>query len=165
MNLQIMSFMNFLVCITANHNFPESIVMLLLWWNFFLNSTSKQKSHFGPSLRHKILLYVVYQRHLCDFLKMSFLKKHKKAYFFHHWLASVLHEINSESVPNASMPGGLPIVRGRSPGVVLVPGVGASFLGVGVLDFRLGVEDLSFWNRDTILLEGATYFVSSYSEL
>lgn len=45
---------------------------------------------------------------------------------------------------SASMPGGLPIVRGRSPGVVLVPGVGASFLGVGVLDFRLGVDDLSF---------------------
>lgn len=48
------------------------------------------------------------------------------------------------NVPNASMPGGLPIVRGRSPGVVLVPGVGASFLGVGVLDLRLGVDDLSF---------------------
>lgn len=47
-------------------------------------------------------------------------------------------------VPNASMPGGLPIVRGLSPGVVLVPGVGASFLGVGVLDLRLGVDDLSF---------------------
>lgn len=49
---------------------------------------------------------------------------------------------------SASMPGGLPIVRGRRPGVVLVPGVGASFLGVGVLDFRLGVDDLSFLNRD-----------------
>lgn len=49
------------------------------------------------------------------------------------------------------MPGGLPIVRGLSPGVVLVPGVGASFLGVGVLDFRLGVDDLSFWNRETFL--------------
>lgn len=47
-------------------------------------------------------------------------------------------------VPNASIPGGLPIVRGLRPGVVLVPGVGASFLGVGVLDFRLGVDDLSF---------------------
>ena len=47
-------------------------------------------------------------------------------------------------IPNASMPGGLPSVRGRNPGVVLVPGVGASFLGVGVLDFRLGVDDLSF---------------------
>lgn len=47
--------------------------------------------------------------------------------------------------PNASiMPDGLPIVRGRSPGVVLVPGVGASFLGVGVFDFKLGVDDLSF---------------------
>lgn len=41
------------------------------------------------------------------------------------------------------------MVRGRRPGVVLVPGVGASFLGVGVLDFRLGVDDLSFYNRDT----------------
>lgn len=40
------------------------------------------------------------------------------------------------------------MVRGLSPGVLLVPGVGASFLGVGVLDFRLGVEDLSFCNRD-----------------
>lgn len=47
-------------------------------------------------------------------------------------------------VPNASMPCDLPMVRGLSPGVVLVPGVGASFLGVGVLDFRLGVDDLSF---------------------
>lgn len=46
---------------------------------------------------------------------------------------------------NASIPGGLPMVRGRRPGVVLVPGVGASFLGVGVLDLRLGVDDLSFW--------------------
>lgn len=61
-------------------------------------------------------------------------------------MASVLNECDSEGVyvPKASMPGGLPIVRGRSPGVVLVPGVGASFLGVGVLDFRLGVDDLSF---------------------
>lgn len=50
------------------------------------------------------------------------------------------------------MPGGLPIVRGRRPGVVLVPGVGASFLGVGVLDFRLGVDDLSFYNRDALSL-------------
>lgn len=33
---------------------------------------------------------------------------------------------------------------GRSPGVVLVPGVGASLRGVGVLDLRPGVEDLSF---------------------
>ena len=47
-------------------------------------------------------------------------------------------------VPMASMPGGLPMARGRSPGVELVPGVGASFLGVGVLDFRPGVDDLSF---------------------
>lgn len=53
---------------------------------------------------------------------------------------------------SASMPGGLPIVRGRRPGVVLVPGVGASFLGVGVLDFRLGVDDLSFLNRDVLSL-------------
>lgn len=45
---------------------------------------------------------------------------------------------------SASIPGGLPMVRGRRPGVVLVPGVGASFLGVGVLDLRLGVDDLSF---------------------
>lgn len=36
---------------------------------------------------------------------------------------------------------------GRSPGVLLVPGVGASFLGVGVLDLRPGVEDLSFWGE------------------
>lgn len=50
------------------------------------------------------------------------------------------------------MPGGLPIVRGRRPGVVLVPGVGASFLGVGVLDFRLGVDDLSFYSRDALSL-------------
>lgn len=39
------------------------------------------------------------------------------------------------------------MVRGRRPGVVLVPGVGASFLGVGVLDLRLGVDDLSFWKQ------------------
>lgn len=45
------------------------------------------------------------------------------------------------------MPGGLPIVKGRRPGVELVPGVGASFLGVGVLDFRLGVDDLSFYKQ------------------
>lgn len=42
-----------------------------------------------------------------------------------------------------SMPGGLPGI-GRSPGVVLVPGVGTSLRGVGVLDFSPGVEDLSF---------------------
>jgi len=53
-------------------------------------------------------------------------------------------------LPSASMPGGFPMVKGRSPGVVLVPGVGASFLGVGVLDLRLGVDDLSFYNRDTL---------------
>lgn len=46
-------------------------------------------------------------------------------------------------IPIGSMPGGLPGID-RSPGVVLVPGVGASFLGVGVLDLRPGVEDLSF---------------------
>lgn len=46
--------------------------------------------------------------------------------------------------PRASMPGCFPR-RGRSPGVELVPGVGgASLRGVGVLDFRPGVEDLSF---------------------
>lgn len=44
--------------------------------------------------------------------------------------------------PRASI-GGLPRM-GRSPGVVLVPGVGASLRGVGVLDLRPGVEDLSF---------------------
>lgn len=44
------------------------------------------------------------------------------------------------------------MVRGRRPGVVLVPGVGASFLGVGVLDFRLGVDDLSFYNTDALSL-------------
>lgn len=46
-------------------------------------------------------------------------------------------------IPIGSMPGGLPGID-RSPGVVLVPGVGASFLGVGVLDLSPGVEDLSF---------------------
>lgn len=45
------------------------------------------------------------------------------------------------------MPLGLPGM-GRSPGVLLVPGVGASFLGVGVLDLRPGVEDLSFWGEE-----------------
>lgn len=50
-------------------------------------------------------------------------------------------------LPRASI-GGLPRM-GRSPGVVLVPGVGASLRGVGVLDLRPGVEDLSFcrWER------------------
>jgi len=42
------------------------------------------------------------------------------------------------------MPLGLPGI-GLSPGVLLVPGVGASFLGVGVLDLSPGVDDLSFW--------------------
>lgn len=46
-------------------------------------------------------------------------------------------------IPIGSMPGGLPGID-LSPGVVLVPGVGASFLGVGVLDLSPGVEDLSF---------------------
>lgn len=54
----------------------------------------------------------------------------------------------------ASMPGGLPMLRGLSPGVLLVPGVGASFLGVGVLDFRLGVEDLSLCGWSLALDEG-----------
>lgn len=44
---------------------------------------------------------------------------------------------------SASMPGGFPGM-GLSPGVLLVPGVGASLRGVGVLDFKPGVEDLSF---------------------
>lgn len=44
---------------------------------------------------------------------------------------------------SASMPGGFPGC-GLSPGVLLVPGVGASLRGVGVLDFNPGVEDLSF---------------------
>lgn len=58
------------------------------------------------------------------------------------------------------MPLGLPGM-GRSPGVLLVPGVGASFLGVGVLDLRPGVEDLSFWGekgwktRDELQLPGS----------
>lgn len=46
--------------------------------------------------------------------------------------------------PRGSMPVGLPGI-GRSPGVLLVPGVGASFLGVGVFDLSPGVDDLSFW--------------------
>lgn len=46
--------------------------------------------------------------------------------------------------PSGSMPLGLPGI-GLSPGVLLVPGVGASFLGVGVLDLSPGVDDLSFW--------------------
>lgn len=50
---------------------------------------------------------------------------------------------NKPSQPRASMPGGLPRM-GLSPGVELVPGVGASLRGVGVLDLRPGVEDLSF---------------------
>lgn len=50
------------------------------------------------------------------------------------------------SQPRASMPGGLPKM-GLSPGVELVPGVGPSLRGVGVLDLRPGVEDLSFCGR------------------
>lgn len=69
-------------------------------------------------------------------------------YLFTRGNAHVTHDWWSTSedvpIPKASMPGGLPMLRGRSPGVVLVPAVGASFLGVGVLDFRLGVDDLSF---------------------
>lgn len=53
---------------------------------------------------------------------------------------------NKRYQPRASMPGGLPKM-GLSPGVELVPGVGASLRGVGVLDFRPGVEDLSFCGR------------------
>lgn len=43
-----------------------------------------------------------------------------------------------------SMAGGLPR-PGRSPGVALVPGVGISLRGVGVLDFRTGVLAFSCW--------------------
>lgn len=43
-----------------------------------------------------------------------------------------------------SMVGGLPR-PGRSPGVALVPGVGMSLRGVGVLDFRTGVLAFSCW--------------------
>lgn len=43
-----------------------------------------------------------------------------------------------------SMAGGLPR-PGRSPGVALVPGVGMSLRGVGVLDFRTGVLAFSCW--------------------
>lgn len=50
---------------------------------------------------------------------------------------------NTSALPIVSMPGGLPRI-GRSPGLPLVPGVGASLRGVGVLDFSTGVEDLSF---------------------
>lgn len=59
-----------------------------------------------------------------------------------HWHGIVLRK-NKRSQPRASMPGGLPKM-GLSPGVELVPGVGASLRGVGVLDLRPGVEDLSF---------------------
>lgn len=70
---------------------------------------------------------------------------------------------------NASIPGGLPMVRGRRPGVVLVPGVGASFLGVGVLDLRLGVDDLSFWGESEgrescfYILSPECYFAFSFT--
>ena len=56
--------------------------------------------------------------------------------------------------PSASM-GGLPRM-GLSPGVVLVPGVGASLRGVGVLDFRPGVEDLSFCREQSERIRGVT---------
>lgn len=62
------------------------------------------------------------------------------------------------------------MVRGRRPGVVLVPGVGASFLGVGVLDLRLGVDDLSFWGESEgreraafIILSTECYFAFSFT--
>lgn len=58
-------------------------------------------------------------------------------------IISVVREERQRYQPRASMPGGLPRM-GLSPGVELVPGVGASLRGVGVLDFRPGVEDLSF---------------------
>lgn len=66
-----------------------------------------------------------------------------------HWgrmeekIISVAREEREWYQPRASMPGGLPRM-GLSPGVELVPGVGASLRGVGVLDLRPGVEDLSF---------------------
>lgn len=57
------------------------------------------------------------------------------------------------------MPGGLPRT-GRSPGVVEVPGVGASLRGVGVVDFRPGIDDLSLWCslflEEGVLLDDAT---------
>lgn len=56
------------------------------------------------------------------------------------------------------MPGGLPRM-GLSPGVELVPGVGASLRGVGVLDLRPGVEDLSFYGA----YERAIRFLNSKS--
>ena len=40
-------------------------------------------------------------------------------------------------------PGGFP-GTGLNPGVELLPGVGASVRGVGVLDFDTGVVDFSF---------------------
>lgn len=58
-------------------------------------------------------------------------------------IISVAREKREWYQPRASMPGGLPRM-GLSPGVELVPGVGASLRGVGVLDLRPGVEDLSF---------------------
>lgn len=58
-------------------------------------------------------------------------------------LSPLLERKRERYQPRASMPGGLPRM-GLSPGVELVPGVGASLRGVGVLDLRPGVEDLSF---------------------
>lgn len=52
-----------------------------------------------------------------------------------------------------SMPGGFPVM-GRRPGVELVPGVGASLRGVGVFDFRPGVDDLSLWLISLVFDEG-----------
>lgn len=85
---------------------------------------------------------------VCDIIQqqLSLLKP----FFFpkRHQLAKCADGVSATVEPfyalSASIPGGLPMVRGRRPGVVLVPGVGASFLGVGVLDLRLGVDDLSF---------------------
>lgn len=47
------------------------------------------------------------------------------------------------NLPKGSIPGDFR-GAGRRPGVLLVPGIGISLLGVGVLDFKPGVEDLSF---------------------
>lgn len=55
-----------------------------------------------------------------------------------------IYNVHTHLLPNTSMPRGLGPGMGLSPGVLLVPGVGASLRGVGVLDFRPGVEDLSF---------------------
>lgn len=126
--------MNHLVYKNAHHNFLKPKT-LTLKCSFCLTSTPKPKRDVLVSSS------VTYN--------YSFFKKIKAKYLLFFLLINEslqFEECDSEGicVPNASMPGGLPIVRGRRPGVVLVPGVGASFLGVGVLDFRLGVDDLSF---------------------